>query len=82
MLSKSVFLSCKYTAQKMKFSIKNFFSKYDQIRSFLRIWSHTEEILNEKLHLFCSGSWDNEADNSGCFDFNTTESLNSLKNYI
>ena len=27
-------------AQKMKFSIKNFFSKCDQIRSFLRIWSH------------------------------------------
>ena len=24
----------------MKFSIKAFFSKYDQIRSFLRIWSH------------------------------------------
>ena len=24
----------------MKFSIKNFFSKFDQIRSFLRIWSH------------------------------------------
>ena len=24
------------TAQKMKFSIKDFFSKYDQIRSFLR----------------------------------------------
>ena len=29
-----------YTAQKMKFSIKDFFSKYDQIRSFLQIWSH------------------------------------------
>ena len=28
------------TAQKMKFSIKNFFSKCDQIRCFLRIWSH------------------------------------------
>ena len=28
------------TAQKMKFSIKDFFSKCDQIRSFLRIWSH------------------------------------------
>ena len=28
------------TAQKMKFSIKGFFSKCDQIRSFLRIWSH------------------------------------------
>ena len=28
------------TAQKMKFSIKDYFSKCDQIRSFLRIWSH------------------------------------------
>ena len=27
------------TAQKMKLSIKDLFSKYDQIRSFLRIWS-------------------------------------------
>ena len=26
--------------QNMKFSITNFFSKCDQIRSFLRIWSH------------------------------------------
>ena len=29
-----------YTAQKMKFTITDFFSKCDQIRSFLRIWSH------------------------------------------
>ena len=28
------------TGQKLKFSIKDFFSKCDQIRSFLRIWSH------------------------------------------
>ena len=28
------------TAQKMKFSIKDSFSKCDQIRSFLRSWSH------------------------------------------
>ena len=28
------------TAQKMKFSIKDFFSKCDQIRSFLRILPH------------------------------------------
>ena len=28
------------TAQKMKFSINDFFSKYDQISSLLRIWSH------------------------------------------
>ena len=30
----------RYTTQKMKFSIKNFFSKCDQIRSLLRLWSH------------------------------------------
>ena len=41
------------TLQKMKFSIKEFFSKCNQIRSFLRIWSLTEEILNGKLFL-CS----------------------------
>ena len=29
-----------YTAQKMKFSIKDFLSKYDQIRSFLPISPH------------------------------------------
>ena len=28
------------TAQKMKFPIKDFCSKFDQIRSFLQIWSH------------------------------------------
>ena len=28
---------------KMKFFVKDFFSKYDQIRSFLRIWSHLLE---------------------------------------
>ena len=40
------------TAQKMEFSIKDFFSKYDQICKKLRIWSFTEEILNEKLRFF------------------------------
>ena len=29
-----------YTAQKMKFSIKDFFSKFDQIRRKLGNWSH------------------------------------------
>ena len=33
-------------AQKMKFSIKDFFSKCEEI---------TEEILNGKLHFLCSG---------------------------
>ena len=32
-----------FTAQKMKFSIKDFPSKCDQIRSFLRVWSHLLE---------------------------------------
>ena len=32
---------CSYaTAQKMKFSIKNFFNKCDHFRSFQRIWTH------------------------------------------
>ena len=31
------------TAQKMKFSIKDFLGKYDQIRRKLRIWSHLLE---------------------------------------
>ena len=29
-----------HTAQKMNFYIKDFFSKFDQIHSFQRIWSH------------------------------------------
>ena len=42
------------TAQKIKFSIKDYFSKCDQIRSFLT-FQLTEEILNGKLHFLCSG---------------------------
>ena len=42
-----------YTAQKMKFSIKDFFSKCDQIRSFLRICAHLlKKSLMEKF-IFC-----------------------------
>ena len=40
-----------FTVQKMKFSIKDFFSKCDQIR---RKLIFTEEILDEKLHFLCS----------------------------
>ena len=42
------------TALKMKFSIKSFFSKFDQIGSFLRIWSH---LLRKSLienSIFCA----------------------------
>ena len=40
----------------MKFSIKDFFSKCKQIRSFLDLLTFTEEILNGKLHFLCSVS--------------------------
>ena len=46
------------TAQKMKFSIKDFSSKCDQIRSFLRTWSHLlkkslmEEFILCTVHIF------------------------------
>ena len=40
----------------MKFSIKNFFSKCDQVSSFLRIWSHLlKETLMENS-IFCAVS--------------------------
>ena len=41
-------------AQKMKFTIKNFFSKCDQIRSFLRIWSHLQEKSLMENFIFCA----------------------------
>ena len=42
------------TAQKMKFSIKDFFSKCDQIRSFLRIWSHLLKKSLIENFIFCA----------------------------
>ena len=38
----------------MKFSIKDFFSKCDQIRSTADLVTFTGEILNGKLHVLCS----------------------------
>ena len=45
-----------YTAQEMKFSIKDFFSKRDQIRSFLRIWSHSLKKSLMENFIFCAVS--------------------------
>ena len=42
--------NCYITAQKVKFSITDFFSKCDQIRKKLRIWSH----LLKKSVILCS----------------------------
>ena len=42
------------TALKMKFSIKDFFSKCDQIRRKLRIWSHLLKKSLMKNLIFCA----------------------------
>ena len=43
-----------FTAQKMKFSIKNFVSKFNQIRSFRRIWSHLLKKSLMKNFIYCA----------------------------
>ena len=43
------------TAPSMKIPIKGFFSKWDHIYSFLRIWSHSQKkILMENFIFLCS----------------------------
>ena len=45
----------------MKFSIRDFFSKYNQMRSFLRIWSHLlkkslmENFIFDEVKEVCLG---------------------------
>ena len=41
--SENMQLIYRRNCKKMKFPIKDFFSKYDQIRSTLRIWSHLQK---------------------------------------
>ena len=50
----SILKSTEITAQKMKFFIKDFFSKCDQIWSFLRIWSHLLKKSLMKNFVFCA----------------------------
>ena len=42
------------TTQKMKFSIKDFFSKCDQIRRKLQIWSHLLKRYLFESFIFCA----------------------------
>ena len=42
------------TAQNMEFSIKDFFSKCDQICTFLRIWSHLLKKSFMENFIFCA----------------------------
>ena len=47
-------LSRAITAQIMKFSIKDFFSKCDQIRRILRIWLHLLKKSLMENFIFCA----------------------------
>ena len=62
-----------YTAQKMKFSIKNFFSKCAHFPADLAIFcahfsfTFTEEILNGKLHFLCSDTCEYNSISFRCY---------------
>ena len=43
-----------FTVQKIQFAIKHFFSKCDQIQSFLRIWSHLLTKSFMENFIFCT----------------------------
>ena len=51
------------TAQKMKLFVKEFFSKYDQIRRKLRIWSHLLKKSLMENFIFCAVLIDSSAQN-------------------
>ena len=63
LLESQIIFSSPTTAQKRKFFIKNFFSKCDQIRCFLRIWLHLlkkslmENFIFCEVHFFASFSF-------------------------
>ena len=61
----SVIISEISTAQTMEFSIKDFFSKCNQIRSFLRIWSHLLKKSLMKNFILCAVKFDQLA---SCLD--------------
>ena len=56
------------TAQKMKFSIKDFFSECNQVRSFLRIWSNS--LKKSLMKDFILVQW------SGHYSLNCIQSIN------
>ena len=56
-----------YTAQKMKFSLKDFFSKCDQMRRKLRIWSHLLKKSLMENFIFCTEFSRFSQDNQKCY---------------
>ena len=59
----------------MKFSIKDFFSKFDQIRSFLLIWSHLLKKFLTENFIFCALEWVNPLDNLSIMSCSTQGKL-------
>ena len=49
-----IYFFASVTAQKMKISNKDFFSKCDQIHSFLRIWSRLLKKYLMENFIFCA----------------------------
>ena len=43
-----------FTAQKNKFSIKSFFTKFENPQETADLVTFTQEILNGKLHFLCN----------------------------
>ena len=66
-----------FTAQNRNFFIKDFFNKYDQIRSFLRIWSHLLKKSLLENFIFCAVVLLAICDTSYCFTLFDTEQYGS-----
>ena len=70
-----------HTAQKMKFSVKNFFSKCDQIRSSTLV-TVIEKIFNGKLHILCSDTSRFSSKKSKCESGINAESREKVNSFI
>ena len=74
------------TAQKANYSIKDCFSKCDQIRRKLRIWSHLPTKSLMKNFIFCAvtchGGWGRRGEGEGEGDLDTTETIKTIKQNI
>ena len=54
MTGKPQYVSRKNTSQKIKFTIKDFFGKYDQIFRKLWIWLHLQKKSLKENFIFCA----------------------------
>ena len=69
------------TAQKKNFSINDFFSKCDQIRNFLMIWSHLLRNPSWNTSFFVQCAMCQTSDTATYHQVHSMQTL-SLKNYV